>query len=86
MISKQEIKEKQQQLNNDQLAEASLYHRVFVQNPDGAELLAKWIGAHVFGDSCAYDASLTELAMKEGKRQFLTAITTKISLAEQPHD
>lgn len=86
MLNKEQIQAKQQQLNTEQLADASRYHRVFVQNEEGAKLLAEWVGTFMFGESCPNDASLTELAMKEGRRQFVAMITQKISLAENPHD
>ena len=59
---------------------ASRYHRTFVQNPDGVKLLEEWMGLYVFGGFTSNDASTTELAKAEARREFVSMIITQINV------
>lgn len=82
MLTKAEVQKLQQQLSDQQITDASKYHQLFVQNEAGAKLLQEWLGTYVFGGFTSNDASTTELAKAEARREFVTMITQKISLAE----
>ncbi len=67
--------------NLEQVMErASRYHRVFVQNNDGAKILEEWLNSYVFGGFTANDASTTELAKAEARREMVAMIISQINL------
>ena len=59
---------------------AGRYHRVFVQNTDGAKLLEEWVNRFAFGGFTAGDASHTALAKAEARREFVAMIINEINV------
>lgn len=62
------------------IAKASRYHRLFVQNKDGADILAEWINRFCFGGFTGNDASPTALAKAEARREFVSMIVTELNV------
>lgn len=62
---------------------SSRYHRVFVQNKDGAKILEEWLNTFVFGGFTANDASVTELAKAEARREIVGMIIAQINLPKR---
>lgn len=58
---------------------ASRYHKVFVQNKDGAKLLEEWMGMYVFGGFTENDAGQTALAKAEARREIVAMIIGQIN-------
>ncbi len=59
------------------------FHRVFVQNADGAKILEEWVNNYCFGSFTPNDASTTELAKAEARREFVSMIINQINRSEQ---
>lgn len=70
-------------LKEQALVRASKYHQTFVQNDAGAKLLEEWIGLYMFGGFTANDASTTELAKAEARREFVSMIVSNINLSKR---
>lgn len=79
-------KEKIDQINKENhetlIADASKYHQVFVQNPEGKKVLEEWTNQFVFGGFVPDTASAVQLAKAEARREFVCAIYSRISLIE----
>lgn len=73
------MEENKRQIKED----AYLYHRVFVQNKDGSKLLEKWINTYCFSGFTANDATTTELAKAEARREFVSMIISQINRSNE---
>lgn len=69
--------------NQEKITErANRYHRVFVQNHDGARILEELVQSYVFSGFTPNDASTTELAKAEARREFVAMIVSMINRSE----
>jgi hypothetical protein len=65
-------------------ANATRFHKVFVQNPDGKKILEEWTNSFLFNGFVADDATLAEFAKAEARREFVCAIYSQIQQIEPP--
>jgi hypothetical protein len=70
---------------NEEIAieRASRYHKVFVQNKDGAKILEEWMSLYVFGGFTDNDAGQTALAKAEARRELVSMIITQINMTQR---
>ena len=80
--SKEEIAQMSKENRAQVLERANRVHKVFVQNEDGAKLLEEWINSYCFGGFTANDATTTELAKAEARREFVSMIVAMINRRE----
>jgi len=69
-------------LKADAIAQSKIYHDVFVKNEQGAKIFQQWIEKYCFNSFTVEDATLSELAKAEARREFVCMIINKINLAE----
>jgi len=79
-LSKDEIAKASKDNEALALERAGRYHRVFVQNQDGAKILEEWINQFAFGGFTSGDASQTALAKAEARREFVAMIINEINV------
>ena len=82
-LSKEQREQASKEIQADAIERASRYHRVFVQNPDGAKLLEEWMNLYVFGGFGANDACITELAKSEARREFVAMIINQLNVVNR---
>lgn len=83
-VASQEEREKFTKENQAAVtARANRFHRVFVQNEDGAAILEEWINAYCFGGFTPNNASVTELAKAEARREFVSMIVTILNRSSE---
>jgi hypothetical protein len=63
-------------------ANATRFHKLFVQNPDGKKILEEWTNAYVFNGFVSDSGSLAEFAKAEARREFVCAIYSQIQQIE----
>jgi hypothetical protein len=69
-------------LRENRQADAKMYHNVFVKNPDGSKILENWIQKYCFSGFTPEDATMSELAKAEARREFVAMIVQKLNIAE----
>tara|TARA_R100001163_G_C5031042_1_gene171237 strand:- start:109 stop:354 length:246 start_codon:yes stop_codon:yes gene_type:complete len=69
-------------LRENRQQDAKMYHNVFVKNPDGSKIFENWIQKYCFSNFTPEDATMSELAKSEARREFVAMIVQKINLAE----
>jgi|TARA_R110000803_G_C11756103_1_gene293241 hypothetical protein len=72
-----------ERIKADMLADAKRYHNIFVKNEEGAKILEEWIMKYVFSGFTQEDATLSELAKAETRREFVSMIVSKLNTAER---
>ena len=77
-----------QQDKFNQLMEANnnLLHRVFVQNEQGAELLAKWKESLIMTPTLVGESTQFDAGINEGEKRFIRNLITSIQTVEQGNE
>ena len=82
-----EVKKRAQDQANQKLAEhtkkASAYHRAFVQNEAGKEVLANWVRQYCMTPLNGSSVTLFDAGVAEGKRQIVKEILDHIAFITQ---
>ena len=60
-----------------------LLHKVFVQNLDGVELLAKWRDSLIMTPSLDAESTMFGAGMSEGEKRFIRNIITALQSVEK---
>jgi len=80
--TKEDIQKIQKQNDQHNAERFARFHRVFVQNKEGAKILEEWVNTYCFGSFTTNDASVTELAKAEARREFVSMIISQINRSE----
>ena len=60
-----------------------LLHKVFVQNEDGVELLARWKESLIMTPTLAPESTPFEAGLNEGEKRFIRNLITSIQSVER---
>jgi hypothetical protein len=63
-----------------------LLHKVFVQNKDGAELLAKWRDSLIMIPTLESESTQFGAGMNEGEKRFIRNLIASMKTAEQDNE
>ncbi len=80
--SREEVEKGIKENKSQNQMRANRFHRVFAQSEDGQKILEEWMNAYVFGGFTPNDASTTELAKAEARREFVSMIVSLINRSE----